>query len=313
MILRNKHSEVRSGWKIFLVFLITYTLSFIISLLIGMILGLAFLIWGEGTLPFDIKNIQSILSSDLGLMLSTSLSNGIIIISCIIIWKMFEKKKVREMGLTNFKEGYKEFILGLLFGAIAISIVAIVLLIMGNVQFVNSLSKPQLSISLLEGAILFVFVGFGEEILGRAYIMSVLKQTRNKWLILMISSIIFAILHLGHDGISVLAFINLFLVGLLFGYMFMKSKNIWMPIGYHITWNYFQGYIWGFQVSGITTNGLYKIENINNNIINGGLFGPEGGLIVTIIICISFYIIYKYYNNESIDNFIGIEEKEIIE
>lgn len=313
MILKNKHSEVRSGWKIFLVFLITYALSFIISLLIGMVLGLAFLIWGEGTLLFDGKNIQSILSSDLGLMVSTSLSNGIIIISCIIIWKIFEKKKVSEMGLTNFKEGYKEFILGLLFGAIAISIVAIVLLIMGNVRFVNSLSKPQLSISLLEGVILFVFVGFGEEILGRAYIMSVLKQTRNKWLILMISSIIFAILHLGNDGISILAFINLFLVGLLFGYMFMKSKNIWMPIGYHITWNYFQGYIWGFQVSGITTNGLYKIENINNNIINGGLFGPEGGLIVTIVICISFYIIYKYYNNESIDSFIGIEEKEIIE
>lgn len=313
MILKNKHSEIRSGWKIFLVFFITYTLSFIISLVIGVVLGLSFLIWGEGTLPFDSKNIQSILSSDLGLMLSTSLSNGIIIISCIIIWKIFEKKKISEMGLTNFKEGYKDFILGLLFGAIAISIVAIILLVMGKVQFVNSLSKPQLSISLLEGAILFIFVGFGEEILGRAYIMSVLKQTRNKWLILMISSIIFAILHLGNDGISVLAFINLFLVGLLFGYMFMKSKNIWMPIGYHITWNYFQGYIWGFQVSGITTNGLYKIKNINNNIINGGLFGPEGGLIVTVVICISFYIVYKYYGNESIDCFIGIEEKEIVE
>ena len=93
----------------------------------------------------------------------------------------------------------------------------------------------------------------------------------------------------------------------------MKSKNIWMPIGYHITWNYFQGYIWGFQVSGITTSGLYKIENINNNIINGGLFGPEGGLIVTIVTCIAFYIVYKYYSNNNIDEFIGIEEKEIIE
>ena len=313
MILKNKYSEVRSGWKIFLVFLLTYALSFTISLVIGMVLGLAFLTLGDGTLPFESKSIQNILSSDLGLMISTSLSNAIIILSCIMIWKIFDKKKVSGMGLTNLKEGYKEFISGLLFGAIAISIVAIILLLMGNVRLVNSVSKPQLSVALLEGLILFIFVGFGEEILGRAYIMSVLKQTRNKWLVLIISSVIFAILHLGNNGISILAFINLFLVGLLFGYMFMKSKNIWMPIGYHITWNYFQGYIWGFQVSGITTSGLYKIENINNNIINGGLFGPEGGLIVTIVTCIAFYIVYKYYSNNNIDEFIGIEEKEIIE
>lgn len=313
MILKNKYSEVRSGWKIFLVFLLTYALSFTISLVIGMVLGLAFLTLGDGTLPFESKSIQNILSSDLGLMISTSLSNAIIILSCIVIWKIFDKKKVSGMGLTNLKEGYKEFISGLLFGTIAISIVAIILLLMGNVRLVNSLSKPQLSVALLEGLILFIFVGFGEEILGRAYIMSVLKQTRNKWLVLIISSVIFAILHLGNNGISILAFINLFLVGLLFGYMFMKSKNIWMPIGYHITWNYFQGYIWGFQVSGITTSGLYKIENINNNIINGGLFGPEGGLIVTIVTCIAFYIVYKYYSNNNIDEFIGIEEKEIIE
>ena len=313
MILKNKYSEVRSGWKIFLVFLLTYALSFTISLVIGMVLGLAFLTLGDGTLPFESKSIQNILSSDLGLMISTSLSNAIIILSCIVIWKIFEKKKVSGMGLTNLKEGYKEFISGLLFGTIAISVVAIILLLMGNVRLVNSLSKPQLSVALLEGLILFIFVGFGEEILGRAYIMSVLKQTRNKWFVLIISSVIFAILHLGNNGISILAFINLFLVGLLFGYMFMKSKNIWMPIGYHITWNYFQGYIWGFQVSGITTSGLYKIENINNNIINGGLFGPEGGLIVTIVTCIAFYIVYKYYSNNNIDEFIGIEEKEIIE
>lgn len=313
MILKNKYSEVRSGWKIFLVFLLTYALSFTISLVIGMVLGLAFLTLGDGALPFESESIQNILNGDLGLMISTSLSNAIIILSCIVIWKIFEKKKVSEMGLTNFKKGYKEFISGLLFGAIAISIVAIILLLMGNVRLVNSVSKPQLSVALLEGLILFIFVGFGEEILGRAYIMSVLKQTRNKWIVLIISSVIFAILHLGNNGISILAFINLFLVGLLFGYMFMKSKNIWMSIGYHITWNYFQGYIWGFQVSGITTSGLYKIENINNNIINGGLFGPEGGLIVTIVTCIAFYIVYKYYSNNNIDDFIGIEEKEIVE
>ena len=95
--------------------------------------------------------------------------------------------------------------------------------------------------------------------------------------------------------------------------MFMKSKNIWMPIGYHITWNYFQGYIWGFKVSGTNSNGLYAIENITNNIINGGDFGPEGGVIVTIIICLTFYFVYRYYKNDNIEDFMKIENKEKLE
>ena len=142
--------------------------------------------------------------------------------------------------------------------------------------------------------------------------MSVLKQTRNIWLILIGPALIFAALHLGNEGIDVLSFINLFLVGVLFAYMFMKSKNIWMPIGYHITWNYFQGYIWGFGVSGISVDGLYKIENVTNNIINGGAFGPEGGIIVTIVTCLMFIFVYWFYRDEKIDDFIGIKSKEII-
>lgn len=313
MIFKNKHNEVRCGWKIILVFLMAYVVSFALSLIIGMILGLVFLALGNADLLLNSGDTQNILFNDLGLTISTSLSNGIFIISCIVMWKIFEKKKIKEMGLINIKKGYKDLIIGLILGIITISIVAIILLLVGNVKLVNPVNKPQISISLVYGLILFIFVGFGEEILGRAYIMSVLKQTRNKWLVLVVSALIFAALHLGNNGISILAFVNLFLVGMLFGYMFMKSKSVWMPIGYHITWNYFQGYIWGFEVSGININGLYKIENISNNIINGGTFGPEGGLIVTIITCLAFYFVYRYYSGNDINEFMNISKEKIVE
>ena len=74
----------------------------------------------------------------------------------------------------------------------------------------------------------------------------------------------------------------------------------------------FSRYIWGFGVSGISVNGLYKVENVTNNIINGGAFGPEGGIIVTIVTCLTFGIVYWFYKEEKIDDFIGIENKEII-
>lgn len=311
MIFKNKYNEVRSGWKILLVFLLSYALIFGASMLIGVIIGMILLIKGKSDYLINF-NIESTAEYELIFQISTSISNILFIISCIIIWKLFEKKKINKMGITSIKNGYKELCVGLILGAITMSIVAIIIIAIGNVKLINPISKPQISISLLYGLIGFIFVGFGEEILSRGYIMSVLKQTRNKWLILIGPALIFAALHLGNDGIDVLSFVNLFLVGVLFAYMFMKSKNIWMPIGYHITWNYFQGYIWGFGVSGISVNGLYKVENITNNIINGGAFGPEGGIIVTIVICLTFGFVYCFYKEEKIDDFIGIENKEII-
>ena len=311
MIFKNKYNEVRSGWKILLVFLLSYALMFGLSMLVGIIMGIVLLIKGNGDYLINF-NLESTTEYELIFQITTSISNILLIISCIIIWKLFEKKKINKMGITSIKKGYKELAIGLVLGAITMSIVAVIIIAIGDVKLVNPISKPQVSISLLYGLIGFIFVGFGEEILSRGYIMSVLKQTRNKWLILIGPALIFAALHLGNEGIDVLAFINLFLVGVLFAYMFMKSKNIWMPIGYHITWNYFQGYIWGFGVSGISVNGLYKVENVTNNIINGGAFGPEGGIIVTIVTCLTFGIVYWFYKEEKIDDFIGIENKEII-
>ena len=312
MVFKNKSNEIRSGWKILLVFALIYGLSIIVSIILGIVLGVI----GSATGNADYLltgNIASIMNNELIFLVSVALSNGVSIISCIMVWRWLDKKKIREMGLTSIKSNSKEFLVGLVAGAITISIVSIGIICFGNVEFVNPVNKPNISLSLFYGLIAFAFVGFGEEILSRGYIMSVLKQTRSKWVVLVGPALIFAMLHLANNGISILAFINLFLVGLLFAYMFMKSKNIWMPIGYHITWNYFQGYIWGFGVSGNDVQGLYKIKNVSDNIINGGAFGPEGGLMVTIVICLTFGFVYWYYKDESIDDFMGIKIKEIID
>lgn len=311
MIFKNKYNEVRSGWKILLVFLLSCALTFGVSMLMGVIMAIVLLIKGNTDYLMNF-NIESTAEYELIFQISNSVGNILFILSCIIIWKLFEKKKIDKMGITSIKSGYKELIVGLVLGAVTISIAAIVIIAIGDVKLINPISEPQISMSLLYGLISFIFVGFGEEILSRGYIMSVLKQTRNKWIVLIMPSLIFAALHLGNSGIDLLSFVNLFLVGILFAYMFMKSKNIWMPIGYHITWNYFQGYIWGFKVSGTNSNGLYEVENITNNIINGGAFGPEGGIIVTIVICLTFGFVYWFYKDKKIDDFIAIENKEII-
>jgi uncharacterized protein len=85
--------------------------------------------------------------------------------------------------------------------------------------------------------------------------------------------------------------------------MFLKSNNLWLSIGYHIAWNYFEGSVFGFQVSGQSTESLYKLNTPIKNIITGGQFGPEGGLIVTLIIVIGFIYLWKFYKSKTHVNF----------
>lgn len=308
MIFKNKDNQIRSGWKIVLACLLFSLIIITINIIIGVIIGIVYAYKGTN----DLSSVGNFLSGDLGMLISSLLNNGGFIITSILLWKLLDKKNIKDMGITNIKNGKKELLTGLIMGAVSITVVCIALLLLKQVKLTNSISSPNISVSPVIGLITFTLVGFGEEIFGRAYVMSVLKQTKNKWAIIIISSAIFSALHLFNNSIGILPVINLFIVGVLFGYMFMKSRNVWMPIGFHITWNYFQGYIWGFQVSGNEVKGLYQVEIVANNYINGGQFGPEGGLVVTFILLILFAIVGVYFKDKEIDNFLYEEEVGII-
>ena len=75
----------------------------------------------------------------------------------------------------------------------------------------------------------------------------------------------FQLAHGTNPNVSVLGLVNIALVGILFAYMFDATKSLWLPIGYHITWNYFQGNVFGFAVSGTTPHGIYNVSVENGN------------------------------------------------
>jgi membrane protease YdiL (CAAX protease family) len=296
----NKASQIRSGWKIAMVFASFFFSTNIIVFFITFFYTLYQIIVNRIP-PSQLKGVISNLSSSLTNM-STPLGLTTHIIQClamiffvVLFWKMLDKKPVKEIGMISIKKGYKDLFQGLAFGAISLLIVFVILLLTRNITLVNALNKPNLNISLLTGLNVFIFVGINEEMFARGYCITVLKQTRNKYVVIIVSSIIFSVMHSLNPGMSLLSYVNLFLFGVLTAYMAIKSQNLWLSIGYHITWNYFEGNICGFLVSGQTTGSMYSLEVGNNSIINGGQFGPEGGIIVTVILLLSFLYMWKVY------------------
>ena len=76
-----------------------------------------------------------------------------------------------------------------------------------------------------------------------------------------------------------------------------------MPIGYHITWNYVQGSVFGMGVSGMSPGGLITMEYTEMNLLTDPAFGPEGGLLVTAIVLLGFVPVWLYYRKKQFDFF----------
>ena len=74
-----------------------------------------------------------------------------------------------------------------------------------------------------------------------------------------------------------------------------------MCMGYHFTWNTFQGVIYGMPVSGLTVPGVVKTEFTANNLLNGGMFGIEGGILTTLATLLGFIFVWRYYKNSTYD------------
>ena len=106
------------------------------------------------------------------------------------------------------------------------------------------------------------------------------------WVAVFTNAVIFAVLHLLNNGISVLAFINLVLFGVFASLYFIKRGNIWGIGALHSVWNLVQGNFWGLSVSGMGTECSVLSSTMieGKDIINGGAFGPEGGLGVSVVL-----------------------------
>ena len=212
---------------------------------------------------------------------------------------LFKAKVDRESFWSigfSFKNRGKDLILGLALGLLIMGFGFIILVYLNEIKFVAinfNLSKLLLSI------LLFVSVALGEELLIRGYVLSNLMKSFNKYTALIISSLIFSAAHLANPDFSWFAFLNIIFAGLLLGLSYIYTKNIWFPVALHFSWNFFQGSIFGFSVSGQTTYSLIEQSRLSDNLWNGGQFGFEGSMLAIAFQIIGIFIIWKYFHKES--------------
>ena len=141
---------------------------------------------------------------------------------------------------------------------------------------------------------IFVLVGWQEELLARGYWLQNLADGTNLFWGMIISSGLFALAHLGNLNVSPMAMLGLFAAGLFMAYGYLRTQQLWLPIGLHIGWNFFEGAVFGFRVSGLDTFRLIQQSVHGPELLTGGRFGPEAGLIVLPALLLGAGLIWWY-------------------
>ena len=155
---------------------------------------------------------------------------------------------------------------------------------------------------LLLSWILMLLVALTEEIAFRGFVLGhLLAAGVNRFVALFLSSALFSLMHIFNPNFSLIAFLNILLAGILIGSTYIYTRNLWFAIALHLFWNWLQGPILGFEVSGGRLGGtLLSLELPEENIINGGTFGFEGSILCTALMIIAIVITLRSASKRSV-------------
>ena len=146
----------------------------------------------------------------------------------------------------------------------------------------------------------FVLVGWNEELLSRGYHLQTLESGLNTFWAVLLSSAVFGVQHLINPNSESVWFVTvgIFLAGVFLAYGYLRTRQLWLSIGLHIGWNFFEGVVFGFPVSGLDSYALMHIRISGPVLWTGGAFGPEAGLVLIPGIALGMFLIWLYTRRE---------------
>jgi membrane protease YdiL (CAAX protease family) len=275
----NEEARLRAGWRLLLQFLLNYAGA---SLLGTVVLAATAATGAAGGTPSP--------------YLLVPIYAGTALVAAASVWfsgRFLDGRPFSGFGLRLNRAWWSDLGFGLLLGAVLMTGIFLAHLAAGWVTVTGSFVTTNGGTffpTILAPVVLFVCVGFYEELVSRGYQLTNLAEGLNgvgagpggaialAWVL---SSSLFAVLHLSNPNASALGTLNIFLAGMMLGTGYVLTGQLAIPIGLHTTWNFFQGNVFGFPVSGLELPGatFLATRQTGPTLLTGGPFGPEAGLI----------------------------------
>ncbi|MDI7276782.1 MAG: type II CAAX endopeptidase family protein [Anaerolineae bacterium] len=205
--------------------------------------------------------------------------------------RLLDRRRFADLGFHLQRAWWLDLGFGLALGAVLMLGIFLVEWGAGWITVTGVLRAdgPPLLPGIAAGLLAFIAVGFYEELISRGYQLHNLAEGLNfrplglRWGLIaawVASSVVFGLLHAANPNATARSTALLVLAGLFLGLGYILTGELAIPIGLHVTWNFFQGNVFGFPVSGMRVGAsVIAISQGGPELATGGAFGPEAGLV----------------------------------
>lgn len=281
LFLSPSERRLRAGWRLLGQTILMIMMLVGLAILAGLIIPI--LPMSSGSLMFTLSELISFLAITLSIYLAR---------------RWFDRRSFVSLGLKWDHWACQDIWVGIVLAGGMIATIFLLEWVFGWLTIQgfawDHAAWSTLLINLINAALLFIGVGWTEELLSRGYWLQNLSEGINRTWGVLLSAFFFALAHQSNPHFSWMALIGLFASGLFFAFAYLRTGRLWLPIGLHIGWNFFEGSIFGFQVSGLEIGRLIEQQVEGPLLFTGGDFGPEAGLVLFPVLFLASLAIFHY-------------------
>jgi uncharacterized protein len=222
----------------------------------------------------------------MGTFLAAAVANAITV-------RIFERGRLSMVGLGWDDRSLRNMMFGVSAGILAAALYVGPALLLRVATVEADPEYPANLSSLVFVTCILVFGAFGEELLFRGYAFQTLVRASGPFAALLPCSVLFAAAHSGNQNVSVLGLINTFGFGLVLGYAYLRTGDLWTPIALHFGWN------WALVIFGLNVSGFrmgvtgYTVRWHVPDLWSGGAYGPEASVLTCGIVVALLWVLHR--------------------
>lgn len=287
VFINPRRQTLRSGWRVVVFFLLALSLAFLFILLMGSAL---FLLGKLNLAPEGTAGWGKLFIGYAFLMAS-------ILIATAICLRFLDRRPFWSIGYYFHRRWWRDYLVGTGMAAAMIAIIVGIEWAAGTVSLRwSDIPGDEIVSGLLIGLAFFNLAAAFEELMFRGYpLQTLLRDLHPVWPVL-ITSALFGIVHAGNPHVSPLALINTVLAGVWLAVAYLKTRSLWLPTSLHWSWNWTMNSVFGLSVSGLqgmASSPLLESTQTGPTWLTGGPYGPEGGVLATIVLIVGTLVIWR--------------------
>jgi uncharacterized protein len=209
----------------------------------------------------------------------------------LIVGRLVDHVPLSVFGIALHDRWLRDFGIGLTVAAGMLGLTLIGSFLFGSIRMElgSSPSLPAAGFTL----VILAVAAVNEELLFRGYPLQALMKGIGPWGATLLISSVFGLVHAANPGATILSVVNTILAGVLLSLAYWRTRSLWLPYGIHIGWNAGLAVVLGFPVSGIQTASLLKTIVSGSQAIVGGNYGPEDGVLGTVIFLTGAVVVHR--------------------